>query len=106
MAMAGSTPGTIRSLDGSREITIEEFDRMADDGSDEIDEFIDWSKAHRRGTTAGSARVSLDLPLGLLDRLHAEADRRSMTRDALLAEWVAERIQGLDDRAAHDHAAE
>lgn len=39
----------ITSLDGSRSITVEEFDRLFDEASDEIDQFIDWSKARRRG---------------------------------------------------------
>ena len=41
--------GTITSLDGTRTITVEEFDRMFDDASDEIDQFIDWSSARRVG---------------------------------------------------------
>ena len=40
---------TITSLDGSRTITLEEFDQMFDDASDEIDQFIDWSKGRREG---------------------------------------------------------
>ena len=35
----------IRSLDGKRTISAKEFDRLFDEGSEEIDLFIDWSKA-------------------------------------------------------------
>jgi uncharacterized protein (DUF4415 family) len=35
----------ITSLDGKRTISTQEFDRLFDEGSDEIDQFIDWSKA-------------------------------------------------------------
>jgi len=41
--------GTITSLDGTRTITVEEFDRLFDDASDEIDQFIDWSSARGVG---------------------------------------------------------
>ena len=34
---------TITSLDGTRTITVDEFDQLFDDASDEIDQFIDWS---------------------------------------------------------------
>jgi uncharacterized protein (DUF4415 family) len=34
----------VTSLDGKRKMTAEEFDVLFDKGSDEIDEFIDWSK--------------------------------------------------------------
>lgn len=50
--------GTITSLDGSRTITVEEFDRLFDDASDEIDQFIDWSSARRVGN-AVEYRVGL-----------------------------------------------
>lgn len=48
---------TITSLDGTRTITVEEFDKMFDDASDEIDDFVDWSK----GKMVGPA---LDVPVG------------------------------------------
>lgn len=34
----------VTSLDGKRSITVEEFDRLFEEGSDEIDQFVDWSK--------------------------------------------------------------
>lgn len=45
-----TSEGTITSIDGTRTITVEEFDQLFDDASDEIDEFIDWSKARRVGS--------------------------------------------------------
>jgi predicted HicB family RNase H-like nuclease len=41
--------GTITSLDGAKKITLREFDRLFDEGSDLIDAFIDWSKAKKSG---------------------------------------------------------
>ena len=31
----------------TKEITAEEFDQLADSGSEEIDQYLDWSKATR-----------------------------------------------------------
>jgi hypothetical protein len=53
------TAGTITSLDGTRTITLEEFDRLFDEGSDEIDAFIDWSKGRRSG---GALHVPVGRP--------------------------------------------
>lgn len=39
----------IKSNNGKRTISVVEFDRIADSGFGEIDDFIDWSKAKRRG---------------------------------------------------------
>jgi len=39
---------TITSVDGKRTISTQEFDRLFDEGSNEIDHFIDWSKAEVR----------------------------------------------------------
>lgn len=35
---------TITSMDGQRTISARQFDRLFDQGSDEIDPFIDWSR--------------------------------------------------------------
>ena len=40
--------GTITSVDGKTTITLEEFDRRAEDG-ESLSEFFDWSKATRPG---------------------------------------------------------
>lgn len=36
---------TLTSLNGKRTISAQEFDRLFDEGSEEIDQFIDWSAA-------------------------------------------------------------
>lgn len=48
--------GLVISVDGKRAISLDEFDRIADSGSDEIDDFIDWSKARRGGPRPGAGR--------------------------------------------------
>jgi hypothetical protein len=43
--------GTITSVDGKTTITLEEFDRRAENG-ESLDEFFDYSQARRAGKTA------------------------------------------------------
>jgi hypothetical protein len=75
-------------------ISAEEFDRLFDEGSDEIDQYIDSSKARRPGQEA--KRVNVDFPQWMVAKLDAEAKRRGVTRQALIKMWLAEKL----DRAA------
>ena len=69
-----SSGGTITSLDGTRTITVEEFDQLFDDGSDEIDAFIDWSKARMVGS-ALEVRVGRDETIEKSDNRHSKAPK-------------------------------
>jgi len=77
-----------------RRISAEEFDRLFDEGSDEIDQYLDWSSARRPGLEM--KRVNVDFPQWMVAKLDAEAKRRGVTRQALIKMWLADRI----DRAA------
>ena len=57
---------SITSLDGKRTISAREFDRLFDEGSDKIDDFIDWSKAEVR-LAPRKKPVTLRLDADLLD---------------------------------------
>ena len=48
------TKSKVTSLDGKRTISVEEFDRIADSGSGEIDQFIDWTTGKRGGARPGA----------------------------------------------------
>jgi hypothetical protein len=71
-------------------ISTEEFDRLFDEGSDEIDNYIDWSKARRPGLEA--KRVNVDFPQWMVAKLDREAQRLGITRQALIKTWVAARL--------------
>ena len=90
--------GTITSIDGKRTITLEEFDRLAEQGSDEIDAFLDWRKARRGGARPGSGRkrkdaVRLEVMIrpDLREKLRREAKARGVTQVELV-ETVIERL--------------
>lgn len=56
----------ITSLDGRRTISAQGFDRLFDEGSDEIDQFVDWSKAEV-GLPPGKKPVTLRRDADVLD---------------------------------------
>ncbi|MBB3695102.1 type II toxin-antitoxin system BrnA family antitoxin [Sphingomonas sp. BK580] len=71
-------------------MSSEDFDRRFDAG-DDISDLIDWGAAERINDIE---RVALDLPgwrVRRLDRLAAES---GTTRQALIARWLAERLDG------------
>lgn len=74
----------------AKTISAEEFDRLFDEGSDEIDQYLDWSKATRPGLEI--KRVNVDFPQWMIARLDTEAKRRGVTRQALIKMWLADRL--------------
>jgi hypothetical protein len=70
--------------------TAEELDRLFDEGSDEVDQYLDWSKATRPGLEI--KRVNVDFPQWMIARLDTEAKRRGVTRQALIKMWLADRL--------------
>ena len=88
----------IKSHDGTKSITVEEFDRLFDDGSDEIDDYIDWSKG--RMAYPKPRRVNVDFPPLMVRDLDAVAAARGVTRQALIKMWLADKL----DEHARDSA--
>ncbi|WP_207791505.1 type II toxin-antitoxin system BrnA family antitoxin [Sandaracinobacteroides saxicola] len=74
-------------------ISAEEFDRMFDDGED-IDAYIDWSKATRPGLVP--KRVNVDFPSHAVAQLDREARRRGVTRQALIKMWITDKLDALE----------
>jgi hypothetical protein len=70
--------------------SAEELDRLFDEGSDEIDQYLDWSSARRPGLEL--KRVNVDFPQWMIARLDREAKRRGVTRQALIKMWLSDRL--------------
>lgn len=92
----------ITSRDGSRSITVEEFDRLFDEGSDEIDDFIDWSKG--KMVFPKPRRVNVDFPPSMVRELDAVATARGVTRQALIKMWLADKLDEHRHKAPRDAA--
>lgn len=71
-------------------ITTEELDRLFDDGED-IDQYLDWSKATRPGLEP--RRVNVDFPTWMVAALDREAKRLGVTRQSVIKVWIAERLE-------------
>lgn len=71
-------------------ITAAEFDKKFDDGED-ISEYLDWENAWRPNE---QIETSLRLSALQLRQLDAEAARLGLTREALVAGWIGEKLEG------------
>ena len=88
----------VTSIDGKRTISLEEFDRIADSGSDEIDQFLDWSKARRGGARPGSGRKPRDsvrLEVRIRPELREKLRRKAKQKGVTQVELVEEAIKAL-----------
>jgi len=57
---------------------------------------VDWSKAHRvhfANLKPSTTSISLRLPLGLLQRIKVEANKRDVPYQSLIKMWLAEKVQ-------------
>ena len=71
----------------------EEFDRKFDDGTEDIIDDLDLST--RRRPNRDVRRVSVDLPLWMVDALDNESRRLGVTRQSLIKVWLADRIDQM-----------
>ena len=88
------------SLDGRQTITLEEFDRLFDEGSAAIDAFIDY--AHARVRHGGARRGAGRKPAGrrqytirLKPEIHARLKASARSRRQTLAEYIESLAGGL-----------
>jgi len=84
------TPEQIWSHDGTKSITVEEFDKIFDDGSDEIDDFVDPSTG--KMVPPAFKRVNVDFPPLMVMQLDAVATARGIPRQALIKMWLADKL--------------
>jgi hypothetical protein len=84
------SPERIWSHDGTKSITVDEFDRLFDEGSDEIDDFIDRSRG--KLVPPSFKRVNVDFAPQMVRDLDEVATARGVTRQALIKMWLADKL--------------
>ena len=68
-----------------------EFDKKFDEGTDDVVDDLDVSKAVRPNEP--SRRVNVDFPPWMVDSLDREAKRLGVTRQSVIKVWIAERLE-------------
>jgi hypothetical protein len=72
-------------------IAADEFDRIFDDGDEDILQYCDMSTLRRPGLEQSD--VNLSLPDWMIRALDSEAERLSVTRQAVIRLWLNERLK-------------
>lgn len=81
----------MHSIDGTKTITVEEFDRLFDEGSDEIDAFINWGKMTRPNLDL--KRVNVDFPQWMIYAMDRHAREIGISRQALIKSWISDKLE-------------
>lgn len=74
----------------ANEISAEEFDRIFDEGEEDITQYLDLKAARRPGLEA--KRVNVDFPEWMVNAMDKEASRLGITRQALIKVTMGERL--------------
>ena len=74
----------------TKSIKSEDFDRLFDEGEEDILQYLDLSSATRPNRK--TKKVNVDLPEWMIVSLDAEAERLAINRQAVIKTWLAERI--------------
>jgi hypothetical protein len=72
-------------------ISTEEFDRIFDEGKEDILQYLDLSTARRPNQEL--KRVNVDFPVWMVDRLDRESKHLGITRQSLIKMWIAEKVR-------------
>lgn len=90
-------------------ISVEEFDRLFDEGSDEIDKYIDWNSvttwekfAEANGLPLDPQPVqtiSVNVQPWLVEALEQEAAALHISREDVIRVWLAEKARSLQPPA-------
>jgi hypothetical protein len=84
----------------------EEFDKIFDEGKEDILQYVDMSSAVR--PNRDTKRVSVDLVLWMVEALDNEAKRLGVTRQSVIKMWLSEKIEenwrrlAAEDRTSQD----
>jgi hypothetical protein len=79
-------------------ISAEDFDRIFDEGKEDILQYCDMSTIRRPDLE--QKKINLSLPDWMIHALDMEAERLSVTRQAIIKIWLDERLkQNMDGTA-------
>ena len=70
-----------------------DFDKAFDEGSDLIDQVIQWDKKYRPELEAKS--LHLDFPTWMINEIDKEAAKLEVPRSLIIKMWMKEKIESL-----------
>jgi hypothetical protein len=74
-------------------ISAEEFDRIFDEGEEDVLQYFDLTKTTRPGLE--QQKVSVSLPNWMVESLDKEAERIGVNRQAVIKMWLDEKLEAV-----------
>ncbi len=74
-------------------ISAEEFDRIFDEGKEDIMDYLDLSKARVHRSKTEIRRVNVDFPEWMIEGLDVAAESLAINRQAVIKTWIADRLR-------------
>lgn len=87
-------------MTAKKEISLEEFDRIFDEGKEDIMDYLDLDKTVVIQPDRDTRKVNVDMPAWVVDALDAEAKRIGVSRQAVIKMWLVERLDEEARRSA------
>ena len=76
-----------------KEISVEEFDKIFDEGKEDIMDYLDLDSAEVHYPDTRVRRVNVDFPEWMIQELDAAAERLAINRQAVIKTWIADRLK-------------
>lgn len=80
--------------------TAAEVERIFDEGGDVL-QYADVSTFERPNQKQVQRRVSVDMPVTMIERLDRAAEKRGVNRQAVIKMWLWDKLDEEDAKAAH-----
>ena len=80
-------------MPAKKEISAEEFDRIFDEGKEDIMDYLDLDSAEVHYPATRVRRVNVDFPEWMIQELDAAAEHLAINRQAVIKTWIADRLK-------------
>lgn len=80
-------------MSAKKEISVEEFDRVFDEGKESILDYLDLDKAVVNQPNNEQKPLSVQFPIWMVDKLDYEAERLGINRQAMIKIIIDEGLQ-------------
>ena len=80
-------------MSAKKEISVEEFDKVFDEGKESILDYLDLDKAVVNQPNNEQKPLSVQFPIWMVDKLDYEAERLGINRQAMIKIIVDEGLQ-------------
>lgn len=80
-------------MSAKKKISVEEFDKLFDEGEEDILDYLDLDKAKISRANTDVRRVNVDFPEWMIEGLDKAAETLAINRQAVIKTWIADRLK-------------